>query len=212
MLLGRLDSIFYIYGYQVIYELSINYLFKNDTNLEIEYSAYLEEQIEPEVEHAFVVNAFMFLWICCTLIFGGWVSDKFSYIKTMRISALFLCLVSTFMYLMIQKLTINGEIYPLIIAQFILGFGLGCFGGPMQVMMVDCLDDVVVRYCVMGAGYNLCQAIFGGTAPIFATLLAQAQLTYVGVYYAVIALIGFILLSIKSKESTKTEEKAIQSL
>ena len=161
---------------------------------------YLENTREPNVEHAFIVNSFMFIWICLCLCIGGWISDIFGYFRTMKLSALVLVIVSVPCYLVIEGLTTNGNIYPLIINQFIMGIFLGCFAGPMQIFMVDCIDDVVVRYCVMGIGYNLCQALFGGTAPIFSTLLAQIHLTFVGVYIAILSLCALVLLWFKSRE------------
>eukprot|EP01084_Bolivina_argentea_P287461 493268_1 len=175
---------------------------------------HLEHQITPTVEHAFIVNSFMFIWICICLLFGGYISDKYTYFKTMRLSVLYLCVVSIFTYWIVQLLTIDGQVYPLIIAQFILGFGLGNYGGPMQVMMVDCVDDVVVRYCVMGIGYNLCQAIFGGTAPIFAALLSQTKigLIGVGIYFSIVAFVALIVLSVKVRQTEQKEILMIQSL
>lgn len=161
---------------------------------------YLENQREPDVEHAFIANSFMFIWICGCLLFGGWISDRFTYFKTMMLSAFGMMIASAPCYLLIEGLTKNGEVYPMVILQFILGLILGSLAGPMQIFMVDCVDDIVVRYCVMGAGYNICQALFGGTAPIFSTLLAEINLGLVGVYLASLALLALILLWVKSRQ------------
>merc|ERR1712228_387701 len=161
---------------------------------------YLENEMKPPVEHGFVANSFMFIWVCISCLFGGWISDKYTYFKTMRISSFGLVLLCFPTYLFIQVLTDNGQIYPLILGQFVIGFTVACYGGPMQICMVDCIDDVVVRYCVMGAGYNLCQALFGGTAPLVSTFLAQTHMGLVGLYLAILSLLAFILLTWKSRQ------------
>merc|ERR1712129_489024 len=148
----------------------------------------------------FVANSFMFVWVCVALIIGGVFSDKYTYFKTMRWSAaamMFLCVIT---YFFIQLMTINGQVYPMVLGQFVIGFVVACYGGPMQICMVDCIDDVVVRYCVMGAGYNLCQALFGGTAPLISTILVHIHMGLVGVYLAVLSLLAFVLLTWKSKQ------------
>lgn len=164
---------------------------------------YLEEQRDPSVEHAFIANSFMFIWICGSLLFGGWISDKYTYFKTMMVASLGMVIMGVPCYLFVEGLTKNGEVYPFILLQFVMGLLLGSFGGPMQILMVDCVDDIVVRYCVMGAGYNLCQALFGGTAPIFSTLFAQVSLGLVGMYIAILSLIALILLWHKSRQNSK---------
>ena len=161
---------------------------------------YLQNERDPVVPHAFVANSFMFLWICACLLLGGMLSDRFSYATTMKWSALGLAVAAVPSYLAVD-VTQHGEVWPMVLTQLVLGVGLGCFGGPMQILMVDTIDDVVVRYCVMGTAYNLCQALFGGTAPIFAELLAKVHLALVGLYVGTLALLALVCLLLKSRTS-----------
>merc|ERR1712013_656390 len=154
------------------------------------------------VPNAFLANSFMFLWLCLCLLFGGVLSDRLTYVRTMKCSALGLALAAIPSFALVNGF---GGVWPMIFVQFVLGVGLGAFGGPMQLMMVDSIDDVAVRFCAMGTAYNLCQALFGGTAPIFAELMQKAHLTLVGLYLCALAALAFGCLWLNGKSTRNTK-------
>ena len=91
----------------------------------------------------------------------------------------------------------------MIITQFIYGICLGGFGGPMQIFMVDSVSDVGIRYSVMGVAYNLCQATYGGTAPMIGTALSLASILWVAVYVLTVAIVSGLLLHFRDKNNKK---------
>ena len=123
---------------------------------------YLANELEPNYDLAFIVNSCLMCWLLITLVLGGYLSDKFHYFQTMTISCFFMVLISIPNFYLIGSL-IGPENAPwnMISAQFLFALVLGGFGGPMQIFMVDAIDNVGVRYCVMGIAYNVNQAIFG---------------------------------------------------
>ena len=123
---------------------------------------YLASELEPNYSLAYVVNSCLMCWLLITLIIGGHLSDKYGYFKTMTISCFFTVLISIPSFYLIGTI-IGPENAPwnMISAQFLFAIVLGGFGGPMQIFMVDAIDNVTVRYCVVGIAYNVNQAIFG---------------------------------------------------
>ena len=137
----------------------------------------------------------MMLWLLFTLTFGGYISDKFHYFRTMIISCILIIILAIPSFYMIQiDPGPNNSPWNQIFSQFILAVAIGGFGGPMQIMMIDSVDNVTVRYCVMGIAYNLNQAIFGGTAPAIATSLSLKSSIYVGLYLTCVVIMSGSLL------------------
>ena len=71
------------------------------------------------------------------------------------------------------------------------------------IFMVNSINDVVVRYSVIGIAYNLCQAGFGGTAPLIGTALSLYNFVYVGVFSAICCALSFVAMCLWNKYDTK---------
>ena len=172
---------------------------------------YLQSQ--HRLKHALLVSSFLMLWMMGWLIVGGIIADKYNYYISMKIGSLILCLWSIPAYLYMKSVYIDEELngendnyWPLIISDFISAIGLGLFGGPMQIFMVDSIQDVIVRYSAIGIAYNGCQAIFGGTAPLIGSALSLENFVYVGVYLTIFCGISTIILHVMSRYDSKDKQ------
>jgi MFS transporter, MHS family, proline/betaine transporter len=72
---------------------------------------------------------------------------------------------------------------------------MSCYLGPFFAVVVD-LFPTRHRYTGLSAGYNIAAALFGGTAPLIATLLIQwtGNILSPSLYLAVCGLISLIVL------------------
>eukprot|EP00522_Entomoneis_paludosa_P003765 CAMPEP_0172474466 /NCGR_PEP_ID=MMETSP1065-20121228/69372_1 /TAXON_ID=265537 /ORGANISM="Amphiprora paludosa, Strain CCMP125" /LENGTH=550 /DNA_ID=CAMNT_0013232647 /DNA_START=67 /DNA_END=1719 /DNA_ORIENTATION=+ len=142
------------------------------------------------IEMAFGINAFSLLFsICFFFPVAGHISDRFGRIRIMTIGGVSSGLLSPLLVWVIGQ----GNAFAALSAQLLMGVTLSLFGSPMLAWLVESFDPEA-RLTSVAIGYNLAQAIAGGTAPALATLLVDK----VGVYspgwmvtlLAVISLIG----------------------
>ena len=125
---------------------------------------YIANELVPYYNDAFIVNSCVLFLVVITVVMGGYLSDKFGYFRVMITSCFCLILVSVPNFEIIENNNIIGpENAPwnVIVAQVIFAIVLGCFAGPMQTYMVHLIDNVAVRYCAMGIGFNINCALFG---------------------------------------------------
>ena len=132
------------------------------------------------------------------LLIGGWLCDQLKdYLFIMKI-AVFLLFVWSFAsyYIMYIVHIIDKQMvfWPLALNDLVTGIALGLFGGAMELFMVDSINDVVVTYTVIGIAYNVCQAMFGGTAPLIGSALSMLKFYYVGAYLSACSLLSLIVL------------------
>lgn len=166
---------------------------------------YLQHEIG--IHNALLISSFLFVWHMICVVFGGYLSDKYSYYTIMKVGASITAISSFPSYYLMYKVFIieqSKNIWPLIVADLLTGLGNGLFGGAMQIFMVYAIDDVVVRYSAIGIAYNLCQAIFGGTAPLIGTALSIMKLYYVGIYVAIFSAISAVILHFLQRKAKAT--------
>jgi len=156
---------------------------------------YLQSALD--VDHALLTSSLLLVWKMVMLVVGGTLADRYGYFAIMKVGVAVLCLLSWPSYFLLEYMYIDrGEagVWPLVVSDFVTVIGLGLLGGPMQLFMVDSIEDVVLRYSAIGIAYNLCQAIFGGTAPLVGSALTMANLVYVGVYLSACSALSFGIL------------------
>mmetsp|Transcript_31657 Transcript_31657/g.89946 ORF Transcript_31657/g.89946 Transcript_31657/m.89946 type:complete len:189 (-) Transcript_31657:112-678(-) len=81
------------------------------------------------------------------------------------------------------------------------------FTAALPAWMVDCFPRKI-RYSAVGLGYNLAQAMFGGTAPLMATALATlapSTLSYVAMYAGVLTGTSTVLFVMYNSRSKKED-------
>mmetsp|Transcript_78486 Transcript_78486/g.96034 ORF Transcript_78486/g.96034 Transcript_78486/m.96034 type:complete len:170 (-) Transcript_78486:39-548(-) len=163
------------------------------------------------VEYAGNVNSVMFIWVILCILFGGYLSDKIGYYNSMISSSIFSIIMSIPLYMLIYYI---NEWYSLMICQLIFGISFGLYAGPLQIFMIDSIDDVLLRYTVIAFSYNLCQVIFGGTAPLIGQALSNKfNVIAVGIYIVIFNLWSLILVYIKKRQNgSNPNQKWYQNL
>src|SRR5207249_5727103 len=66
----------------------------------------------------------------------------------------------------------TGDLFLMLAAQTLLTVLVACYMGPFFATVVE-LFPIAQRYTGLSLGYNLSSALFGGTAPLIATLLIE---------------------------------------
>merc|ERR1712136_168150 len=100
-------------------------------------------------DHSILVSTLMTFWNMICLLIGGHLADKYGYVSVMKLGSGLQCVCSIPCYYLIYRVNVvNGSnnILPLFITDLVAAMNLGLFGGPMQVFMVNVIDDVVLRY------------------------------------------------------------------
>ena len=80
-----------------------------------------------------------------------------------------------------------------VVAQIPFCLGVACIGAGLPFLMVDTFPTSV-RVAGVGIAYNVAQAIFGGTAPVINTALAQAHPVLPCMWTIVVGLISSLCL------------------
>jgi MHS family proline/betaine transporter-like MFS transporter len=122
----------------------------------------------------------------------GWLSDIWGRKRMMVATTVaYFVLIYPIFLLMIQP-----GFAPVLIAQLLFTIIIAFFIGPAPAVLVELLPTSV-RYTGMALSYNICAALFGGTAPMFGFwLIEKTHMNTVVAFYimfcAVISFISFI--------------------
>ena len=130
---------------------------------------YMEVLIEHPVPHAFGVNALaMLLSLCLCFPCAGWLSDRYGRRRIMTFGGVALgCFAPVAVTLIGQ-----GNAFVALGAQLVLGICLSFWGAPMCAWLVEGFAPEA-RLTSVAIGYNVAQALAGGSAPALATLLVD---------------------------------------
>ncbi|MBU1232931.1 MAG: MFS transporter [Proteobacteria bacterium] len=108
----------------------------------------------------------------------------------------------------LYKMMLSSIPYHLLIGQTVFGLFIGIFMGVIGVVMVE-LFDKRVRMSAVSVSFNLCFAIFGGTAPMVATWLIHTTHDNISIAWYLSAASGISLLTaLTLPETYKKEELA----
>ena len=119
----------------------------------------------PKSEALFINTINMVILLICIPIFAP-LSDKIGRKPLLMLTAvLFLVLIGPIFWLMCQP-TPHAALY----GQMCFAVLVGMYIGPVPAMLVESFPTSV-RYTGMAVSYNICAAVFGGTAPLVSTWL-----------------------------------------
>merc|ERR1712228_428408 len=129
---------------------------------------FLNELRSDPVNNAYAITIGVMIVGMAFGVFSGYLGDKYSPIRVLLIggSVFLICVVLLFPVLAYSN---EGETVAVMMAIAIFH---GLFAGPSSVWAVDQLPDAATRYTALGIGYNISLALFGGTAPLFATAIS----------------------------------------
>jgi len=156
-------------------------------------ATFMTEFVDPPVPGAFGVNAIaLFLSVCLLFPLAGILSDMFGRTKIMYIGGTSMTLLSPVMIIIIS----SGNPVACFFAQSAMGISLSLWGAPMCAWLVESFP-ASMRLTSVAIGYNIAQALIGGTAPAIATWLADNKGHHApGFMVSVIALLSLMGLCI----------------
>jgi len=162
---------------------------------------YVSEQQDPPYRNAVSINTVLLAGICLALVCGGWLADRRHYSQTMQVGFIWVLLVSVPCFTMLDRY--RGHWWPIVVLELVIGIGLALVGGAIEIFLVDCIDNIGLRYTAMGLAYNICQALFGGTAPLVAEALSMKNVEFVGMYLSLLAAVSGLSLYAGTKWKSK---------
>jgi len=86
----------------------------------------------------------------------------------------------------------KGYAWPYLLFVTINALTTGVFGAQMAFWMVQRVPNASVRFTVLGAGYNLAQALFGGTTPAIMTWLQEYGAVFPAIYYMLVCALALV--------------------
>lgn len=156
-------------------------------------AVYMDDIVDPAVPHAFSINAAsLFFSVCCFYPVAGMLSDKIGRRKVMVTGAVVVALVGP----LALKAISTGSVIGAFLAQCCFGVCLSLWGAPMMAWLVESFPPES-RLTAVAIGYNIAQALVGGTAPAFATYVASGgspeNVGFIFTGLAVMALFGLFV-------------------
>mmetsp|Transcript_3442 Transcript_3442/g.4579 ORF Transcript_3442/g.4579 Transcript_3442/m.4579 type:complete len:540 (-) Transcript_3442:422-2041(-) len=132
-------------------------------------ATFMEAIVEPPVPNAFLVNSLALLGSVCLLFpIAGILSDMFGRNRVMMIGGSSAAILSPIIVIVVS----NGDPVAAFFAQTALGISLSLWGAPMCAWLVESFPPEI-RLTSVAVGYNIAQAIVGGTSPAIATYLVD---------------------------------------
>ncbi len=153
---------------------------------------YYSKIIGAPFEDALLINLIGMGMLMPIVLMSGWMSDKIGRKRIMVFSAIGYLI---FAYPIFALMSSGVFVYAMT-AQVIFAIFLGFYIGPIPAVLVE-LFPTSVRYTGMAISYNICAAIFGGTAPMVSTWLIKTTgyNSVVAVYIILCAIISLFTLS-----------------
>lgn len=148
---------------------------------------YLKHYLGVEEQAALLMQASLLITMLFLVPLAGWFGDYFSRKKMMVVTAagsLFLVLPC---FYLLQTQSLSLVFLALCLATLLSSFDQG---NSLTAVVENC--PAKVRYSGIAFSYNLGMAIFGGTAPLFVTLLVKSFSLLAPAYY--LMLMSFISL------------------
>jgi MHS family proline/betaine transporter-like MFS transporter len=130
------------------------------------WPTYLTEVVSPPVPHALLLNTLSMLVLTATIPVAGWLSDFVGRRRVLLTSAAAVGIAAVPLF----AIASTGTLAAALGAQICFAVLMAGISGPIPAAMVE-LFPTRLRYSGVALGYNISLAVFGGTAPLMATLL-----------------------------------------
>mmetsp|Transcript_24571 Transcript_24571/g.36062 ORF Transcript_24571/g.36062 Transcript_24571/m.36062 type:complete len:572 (-) Transcript_24571:140-1855(-) len=167
---------------------------------------YMTDLCEHPVPHAFAVNsAALLLSVCLLFPIAGVLSDKYGRRTIMSIGGMSLILFSPFLISAIGQ----GNPWLSFVSQLFLGVCLSFWGSPMCAWLVESFEPEA-RLTSVSVGYNMAQAVVGGSTPALATYLVDAVgTTSPGWIYVVIGCVSMVGLWVVAPPAPSSQSNVV---
>jgi len=144
---------------------------------------WVKNLITPSLQNANLYNVGGMVMITLLMPFSGWyLGNKQVATNTSQLYSV-LAIFLTQPVLMYFIGAYKGYVWPYILFQGMNALTLGVFGAQLPFWMVQRVPNASVRFSVLGAGYNLSQALCGGTTPVIMTWLQEYGAVFPAIYY-----------------------------
>jgi MHS family proline/betaine transporter-like MFS transporter len=143
-------------------------------------AVYMEELVESPIPHAFGVNTVsMLLSLCLFFPLAGRASDRFGRRAVMTLGGVGCAFLGPLALRLIASSSGSGSdkasktgIGWALAGQLALGIAVSCWGAPMCAWLVEGFEPQA-RLTSGSIGYNVAQAVAGGSSPALATYLVD---------------------------------------
>lgn len=164
--------------------------------------------LDPPIPNAFFVNSgALFVSVCLLFPLAGILSDIFGRNRVMYVGGVSLAILAPIMVFVISE----GNAVAAFFAQCAMGISLSLWGAPMCSWLVESFPPAI-RLTSVAVGYNIAQAIIGGSSPAIATYLVNTHGTHSPGYFisviAIFALIGLTLSRGISNDDDGSEQQS----
>ena len=156
---------------------------------------YLEKMIDREQTQPLLLNTIALVVLMGAIVASGWLSDRIGRKPILIVAAMLLAVAGWPLFGVLQSGSI-GAVFGVMAGFAVI---IGSAQGPTPAMMAE-LFPTRSRLTGIGIGYNVTQAVAGGTAPAFCTWLVMstgmnASPAIYLIISALIGLVGAILLT-----------------
>jgi len=129
----------------------------------------MKKLIDPPVPHAFAVNATaLFISVCLFFPYAGILSDRYGRRCIMIIGGIGMGVLGPIVIRLIGR----GNSLIAFFSQAFIGLFLSMWGAPMCAWLVESFEPEA-RLTSVAIGYNVAQALVGGSSPFVATWLVD---------------------------------------
>ncbi|NBX04429.1 MAG: MFS transporter, partial [Alphaproteobacteria bacterium] len=139
------------------------------------FLTFTEHFLQRSKEEALMLNALNMVILLFVAPFSGWLSDKIGRRTILSTTAVAFLLASHSVF----GLLLSGDFHSIILGQAIFAVIVGFYIGPVPTLLVE-IFPTRLRYSGMALAYNICAAVFGGTAPMVCQWLIAPDNAYTG--------------------------------
>jgi MHS family proline/betaine transporter-like MFS transporter len=168
---------------------------------------YMSKLLEEPVPNAFAVNSGSLFVVCVFFPFAGWLSDVYGRRFVMYCGGATLVVGAPALF---YAMTL-GSALKAFAAQSLYGMTMALWGAPMCAWLVEAFPPAA-RLTAVSIGYNLAQALIGGSCPSIATFLVDDYGPIApGFYLSFVALLAMLGLFLAPKAYHKVHQRAKQA-
>ena len=166
-------------------------------------SIYMRDLSDHPIDQAFLINVISITFSFIIFFpYAGHLSDVYGRVRVMSLGGILTGVLSPLIVFIIGQ----GNFWSALVAQIVLGCSVSLWGSPMCAWLAESFDPVA-RLTSAAIGYNMSQAIAGGTAPALATwMVDQAGVYSPGWINTILAAISLVGLWYVAPERSKKVE------